>query len=58
MSKKKQRIKYLVGIYNALNTPIKGAKSKETTYDNDKVLSILKTVEQLLKEDGVTALNA
>lgn len=56
MSKKKERIKYLVGIHNALNNPIKGTSSKaqQTTYSKDTVLRMLKTVAHLLKEDGIT----
>tara|TARA_R110002020_G_scaffold382179_1_gene593007 strand:+ start:466 stop:654 length:189 start_codon:yes stop_codon:yes gene_type:complete len=58
MSKKKERVKYLVGIYNAMNSPIKGAseKAEQTTYTKTSVLQILKTVEFLLKEDGITPL--
>lgn len=55
-NKKQQRIKYLVGIYNAMNSPLKGAsdESSQTTYSKTTTLQILKTVEFLLKEDGIT----
>ena len=59
MSKKQERIKYLVGIRNAINKPDEQAINPEDyLYNKNVIKSILKTVDHLLSEDGVFPMSA
>ena len=59
MSKKKQRISYLVGIRNAINEcEVLPEEPEKCTYDKTKMQSVLATVDRLLSEDGVFPMNA
>lgn len=56
VNKKQKRIKYLVGIYNALNE----TKSNVTdlsegvySYDQSKIKQVLETVKDLLADDNI-----
>ncbi|MGL4753688.1 MAG: hypothetical protein ACRCXB_15015 [Aeromonadaceae bacterium] len=57
MSKKQGRIKYLVGIYNALNVCESSADGR-LCYSKADIESVIATVKHLLKEDGITPLEA
>ncbi len=52
MSKKKERIKYLIGIHNALKECQVGADGLRC-YSPEKVSSVLGAVKHLLAEDGI-----
>ena len=59
MSKKKERVQYLVGIRNAINNPVEqSVDEKACTYDKKVVVSLLKTLDHLLAEDGVFPMSA
>ena len=55
MSKKQQRINKLISIYNAVNSPVKGASSKaqQCTYSKEKVEAVLSAIKDILELDGV-----
>lgn len=57
MSKKQERIKYLVGIYNALSVSESGADGR-LSYSRDAIKSVLETVKHLLAEDGIRGVSA
>lgn len=57
MSKKEVRVKYLAGIYAALDETEMGADGK-CVYPKEKIKQVLETVKHLLAEDGVTPLNS
>jgi hypothetical protein len=52
MSKKENRVQYLVGIYKALDETESGADGK-CVYPREKIKQVLETVKHLLAEDGV-----
>ena len=56
MSKKSERISYLVGIYNALDSAEIGADGK-CAYQLAKIKQVLEAVKHLLKEDGITGVS-
>lgn len=56
MSNKSERVGYLVGIYNALDSAEIGADGK-CAYPAAKIKQVLETVKHLLKEDGITGVN-
>jgi hypothetical protein len=56
MSKKSERISYLVGCYNALNSAEMGQDGK-CAYPEAKIKQVLETLKHLLKEDGITGVN-
>jgi hypothetical protein len=61
MSKKQERIKFLVGIRNAINEPEVSVDDNDKgnyTYKQNKIKSVLATIDHLLKEDGITAVSA
>lgn len=62
MSKKKERVSYLVGIRNAINQPdsteIVPDVSNNYVYTKKKIQSVLKTIDHLLAQDGVFPMNA
>ncbi len=55
MSKKQDRIKYLAGIYDALDEAEMGADGK-CVYPKEKIQQVLETVKHLLAEDGIRPL--
>lgn len=55
MSRKRERIKYLVGIYAALDKAEMGADGK-CAYPKEKIEQVLETVKHLLAEDGIKPL--
>lgn len=57
MSKKKQRIKYLVGCVNELNNAETGADGS-VHYKINQIKSVLVTLTYLLKEDGIIPTDA
>lgn len=57
MSKKEVRVKYLAGIYAALDETEMGADGK-CVYPKEKIKQVLETVKHLLAEDGVKPLNS
>ncbi|MND11734.1 hypothetical protein D3C87_820660 [compost metagenome] len=57
MSKKQERVKYLAGIYAALDEADMGADGK-CAYPKEKIKQVLETVKHLLAEDGVKPLNS
>lgn len=52
MSKKEARVKYLVGIYNALDDTKMGADGV-CEYPVEKIKQVLETVKHLLSADGI-----
>lgn len=52
MSKKKERIKYLVGIHNCLKECQMGADGL-MCYSPDRISAVIETVRHLLAEDGI-----
>ena len=57
MSKKQQRIKYLVGCINELNNAETGADGS-VHYKMSQIKAVLATLTHLLKEDGIAPINA
>ena len=57
MSKKQERIKYLVGIYNALNVSELGIDGR-LSYSRNTITSVIDTVKHLLEEDGIRGVRA
>lgn len=60
MNKKQQRIRYLVGIHKAINNPrvsLKDSEEEICTYDEELIKRVLKTVEALLEQDGISNCN-
>jgi len=55
MSKKRERVKYLVGVHSALNQTEMTPDGK-CTYPKEVVDRVLATIVHLLREDGITAL--
>lgn len=56
VNKKQQRIKYLVGIHNALNTTETNVTEMSEgyySYKQEKIKQVLATINGLLAEDGV-----
>jgi len=56
VNKKKQRIKYLVGIHTALNTAETNVTEMSEgfySYRQEKIKQVLATVKELLAEDGI-----
>ena len=59
MSKKSERIKYLVGIRNAINNPDEITIYPENcTYNKHTIDAVLKTIDHILTEDGIFPMNA
>jgi hypothetical protein len=58
MSKKRQRISYLVGIRNAINNTSTQPDVKGFIYSEGKIKAIIETLDHLLKEDGIVGINA
>jgi hypothetical protein len=59
MSKKKERIKYLVGIRNAINKPdVQPIMPDDYLYNKNTIKSVLKTIDHLLAEDGIFPMKA
>lgn len=62
MSKKSERISYLVGIRNAINQPdyteIVPDVSNNYVYTKKKIQGVLATVDYLLSQDGIFPVNA
>lgn len=58
MSKKQERIKYLVGVRNALNSNGKSnvESPNEIYYDRDMVKQIINTVDAVLKLDNIVGI--
>ncbi|WP_163370967.1 hypothetical protein [Endozoicomonas acroporae] len=57
MSKKQQRVKYLIGIYNVLRKPKIGVEPGYE-YDEKEMQQVIETVKHLLAEDGIRAMSA
>ncbi|HHQ4679038.1 TPA: hypothetical protein ACSP3E_002330 [Aeromonas veronii] len=57
MSKKRERVKYLAGIYAALDEAEIGADGK-CAYPKEKIKQVLETVKHLLAEDGIMPLES
>ena len=54
MSKKQERIKYLVGIRNAINNPDEQPINPDDyLYNKDTIKRVIKTVDHLLAQDGI-----
>lgn len=59
INKKQQRIKYAVGIYNELNeNPSDLGDGDNISYSVASVKSMLATLKQMLKDDGIAGINA
>lgn len=60
MSKKQERIKYLVGVRNALNNNGKSNVESpgEIYYDRDMIKQIINTVDAVLKLDNIVGIPA
>ncbi len=58
MSKKKERIAFLVGVYNVINSAEANASESTLTYQSTDIKAALKTLQYLLKQDGVEGFNA
>lgn len=60
MSKKKERVKNLIGIRNALNENGQSNVSEfnQVYYEQDLIKQILKTIDSVLVLDGVHAIDA
>ena len=57
MSKKQERVKYLVGIHNALTEAtcsVEDMSEGVFCFEQDKIKQVLATVKHLLKLDGIT----
>ncbi len=54
-NKKQNRIKYLAGIYSALDEVEIGVDGK-CAYPKEKIKQVLETVKHLLAEDGIIPL--
>lgn len=57
VSKKQDRIKYLAGIYAALDEAEMGTDGK-CVYPKEKIKQVLETVKHLLAEDGIRPLES
>jgi hypothetical protein len=57
MSKKKQRISYLVGIRNEINNTSTQPDVDGFIYQKDKIKAIIATIDHLLKEDGIVGID-
>lgn len=59
MSKKSERIKYLVGVRNAINNPDEVTIYPENCiYNKNTIDAILKTIDHVLAEDGIFPMDA
>ncbi len=62
MSKKQERIKYLFGIYNAINEcgeqAVFDAENGVLAYKKETIKQVLETVKHLLKQDGIVGIAA
>lgn len=58
MSKKKERIGHLIGCRKALNTQGEMGADGKLCYDFALIKQVLKTMDHLLKLDGITGIPA
>ncbi len=58
MSKKKERISYLVGVYNVVNSAEANTSESTLTYQTKDIKAVLKTLQYLLKQDGIVGIDA
>jgi len=58
MSKKQERIKFLVGIYNVINNAESSQSDDKLAYRADDIKSAIKTIQHLLKQDGIVGVDA
>lgn len=58
MNKKQQRVKYLIGCRQALNTNGKAGPDGKMAYDLSLIKQIISTLDETLKLDNITPMNA
>ena len=56
MSKKQERIKLLVGIYNVINNAESSPTDTTLTYKTEGMQSAIRTIQHLLKQDGIVGI--
>jgi len=57
MSKKQERIKFLIGIYNVINSAESSPTDAKLTYRAEDIKSAIRTIQHLLKQDGIVGIS-